>query len=155
MIMKKIIYFEGLGYGNFVLNGLITPLKNKYPVLEVEGHSWKETVSVSGRKAPLIAIGHSFGGAAVLKWAAQYQGIIDLLITLDPRQFPFGYPLFGGFTKPGNVGLAVNFYEKLDFFLQGFTVAGASNKQVKCMHWQVPAQQVVFDLVRINLGVNQ
>lgn len=157
--MKKIIYYEGLGSGNFVRNGLINPLKAKYPVLDVEGHSWSEdlwktSVSRSNRGGPVIAIGHSFGGNAILKWATQYQGTIDLLLTLDPRQFPFGFPI-GGFSVPKNVRLAVNFYEKGDFLLQGFTVSGASNKQVSCMHWQVPAQQVVFDLVRINLGVNQ
>jgi hypothetical protein len=89
---------------------------------------------------PIIAIGHSMGGGAVIDWCERYGKTIDLMLTLDPR-------VTGSkpYEKPSNVKRAVNFYQK--GFMPGYEVKGADNRKVTCGHTQIPSLTEVFTTV--------
>jgi hypothetical protein len=83
------------------------------------------TESTKGRK--VIIVGHSFGGdaAAVLGKRLSAKGVaVDSVITIDGR---LRAALGNASVGPAAGGRWINFYQKFDFFLQGFRIKGAEN----------------------------
>lgn len=157
--MTKIVVFEGLSpwifpVPKYVQNGLIEKLKSHGKKFDLEVYSWLSSGPRPGSMAEVkkvIFIGHSFGGNAALKRAHAWNEVtdppIDLLVTLDPRQFPFGAPMGGIFQTPPieYCRKHVNFYQTTP--LVGYRVARAENIQVAPGHTAVPARNEVLKLL--------
>lgn len=80
--------------------------------------------ATNGRR--VIILGHSFGGdaAVILGRSLAARGVkVDSVFTMDPRKRPIGT---GGFKAAGSARW-VNFYQKFDFLLMGWEIAGAEN----------------------------
>jgi len=148
-----IIYFDGL-WSNYIHPSLLAPLSKKHS-FESIGFSWQSSevrraheVDIKG--ARLFVVGHSFGGKAALQFCQQREHEVAGLVLLDPRDFPFGFPVFTSFNVPKSVKEAVNFYQT--FPLRGYQVGGADNVRVAAGHTAVPSRPEVFYWLNARLG---
>ena len=151
--MTQLICFEGLspfliGTPSYIGRGLLGQLNFD---LELAGvNVWRGSFMSSGPaigldvNQKLIVIGHSMGGASAIRWCNDYLGMVDLLITLDPR------PLHRPYIKPANVKRAVNFYRNA-WWMRGYPVENAENHVVTCGHGAVPGLPEVRALVEAHL----
>lgn len=137
-VSSRIVFYEGLGPMRYLERLLIEPMKKRYR-FEAYGYKWTEKGPPKVFDGAIIVIGHSFGGATALKFAKEYKGEIEAVITLDPRAFPLGFPL-GGFKAPLGVS-TWNFYQT--FPLRGYLVEGANNTRVAMWHPSVPGRAEV------------
>ena len=136
-----IVYFEGLGWpplfkSSYIERDLIEKLYSRNIAFKPMKFAWYSRGPAEPLSGKVIAIGHSFGGPGMLKWANNYSGIIDLMLTLDPRNY--GQP----YRKPENVKRLVNFYQT--GFMRGYEVFGADQTyKLTCGHVQVPGADIV------------
>lgn len=131
MANKKVMAFEGL-FGE-IGAWLRTPLREAG--IEFEWYPWWRSPEIPDGA---ILIGHSFGGAKVIKLANLYKPYF--VITIDPR-----LPPDGGFkVKPF---LVHNFYQT--GFMKGFKVEGAVNFEVGGLrHTQMPRYPSIVETLK-------
>lgn len=156
-----VIGFEGYLQGNnsYVAENLMQPISRKFSdIVQTKMFSHKDEPQLDN---VFLAIGHSFGGDAVLKFARKCKP--KYVITCDPRHdspfsfLDFLFPIFSNFKAPEGVTV-YNFYRR--GLLPGYVVDGAmANMKLKCTHWDVPSDPYVFlhanILISENFGENK
>lgn len=135
---------EGLGYGDYVTNGLVAPLQSTYEFNFIR-IAWGGECPASYPTGKLIAVGHSLGGPRVLECVLASGREWILVVTLDARVT--GQP----YKAPPNAKTTINFYQKSLIF-PGYPVEGSIQHQVFVGHTELPSlpevRNVVVDAIR-------
>ncbi|CAB4149718.1 hypothetical protein UFOVP558_22 [uncultured Caudovirales phage] len=121
---------EGLGYGDYVTNGLIAPLiaDHEFNLIRI---SWGDECPKEFPDGRLAAVGHSLGGPHVLECVKASGREFELVVTLDARVF--GQP----YSAPKLSKRTVNFYQSSLIF-PGYPVQGAIENKVSVGHTEIP-----------------
>lgn len=133
---------EGLGYGDYVSNGLAYPLQAKVGAKKFNfvRIAWGSECPQNFPPGRLVAVGHSLGGPRVLECVKASGREWDLVITLDARVL--GQP----YSAPANAKRTVNFMQQSILF-PGYPVLGAEEHIVNAGHTELPYLPQVHSLV--------